>query len=116
MDSQDCTIRESASQRISVWPHVHVPDLHGHSRFFESRIDVIDWNGIKRVRRVAADIDDHPQPTSWASSIDLLMGHEWGYLRAQVNAIDENVNVQDLLEWSALGGFIQVPLENVVPI
>ena len=73
--------------------HVHVPNGHGHSGLLEGRVDIVDRNWVKRVRRVAAHIDDHPQPTSWTSSIDLLVRHERGYLRAQVNAVDEDVNV-----------------------
>jgi len=43
------------------------------------------------------------------------VGYERRYLRAQVDAVDENINVQNLLEWSAFGGFVQIPLENVIP-
>ena len=96
-------------------PYVHVPDGHGHGGFLESRIDVVDRNRVEWVRRVAAHVDDHPQPTTRTSSIYLLVGNEWRYLRVQVNGVDENVNVQYLLKRTTLGSFFQVPLENVLP-
>ena len=33
----------------------------------------------------------------------------------KVDAVDEDVNIEDLLEGSTLGCFFQIPLENVVP-
>ena len=116
MDSQGCTIQWiSFPTAIDIrMIGCHVPDSHGHGRLFESRVDVVDRNRIERVRRVATDIDDHPQPTSRTRSIDLLMRYERWYLRGQVDAIDKDVNVQDLLEWTTLGGLIHVPLEDIV--
>ena len=70
---------------------------------------------MERVRRIAAHIDDHPQPTSRTSNIDLLVRHERECLRAQVDAANKDVNIQDLFEWPTLGGFVQIPLENVIP-
>ena len=96
-------------------PYLHVPDGHGHGWFLESRIDTVDRNRVEWVRRVAAHVDDHPQPTTRTSSVYLFVGNEWRYLRVQVNGVDENINVQYLLERSTLGSFVQVPLEDVLP-
>ncbi len=43
------------------------------------------------------------------------MSQERGSLGAEIDAIDEDVDVKDLRERAAFGRFRHVPLENVVP-
>lgn len=43
------------------------------------------------------------------------MGDERGDLGREVNAVDKNVNIQNLREWSALGCLVEIPLKNIIP-
>jgi hypothetical protein len=40
---------------------------------------------------------------------------ERGNRRGEINAVDEHVNIENLLEGSAFGGFIEIPLDNILP-
>ena len=93
----------------------HLPDLGRDRRLCEGRVNRVYGNGIVRVRSVATDIDDNPQTSVLPRSSDLLLRHERGDRGTEIDAVDENISLQDLGERTALGRLIHVPLQNVIP-
>ena len=103
------------------WPFLHVsvvverrsPNFYRHSRLRKGRVDRVDGQGIVGIRRVAADVDSHAEPPTLTGRFDLLVRDERRDGRAEVYAIDEDVRIQDLLEWSSPGRLSHVPLQDV---
>lgn len=94
----------------------NVPDIrNGDRRFRERSVDVVDRNRVVRVRRIATDVDHDPQLARLASSSDRLGGDERGDLGREVDAVDEDVDVEDLLEGTTLSGLRHIPLHDVIP-
>lgn len=93
----------------------NVPDTrNGDRRFRECRVDVVDRDRVVRVCGIATDIDYDPQPARLSSSGDRFRGDEGGDLGREVDAVDEDINIENLLEGSALGGLCHIPLHDVI--
>jgi hypothetical protein len=45
---------------------------------------------------------------------DLIAGEEGRDRRIEIDAVDKNIDVQDLREWAAFGSFCKIPFENIV--
>lgn len=101
--------------KIRIGVKKHSPHINVHCRVGERRIDVVNWDRVIRVSRIAAHVHDDAQPSRCARGLYLLLGQEWRNRRREVDAVDEDVNVEDFLEGAALGSLLHVPLEDVVP-
>lgn len=64
---------------------------------------------------LARDIDDNAQSTISSSFGDEFRSDKLGNRLGEVDAVDENVDIEDFGEWAALGGFGHVPLDDVFP-
>lgn len=64
---------------------------------------------------LARDIDDNAQSTIRSSFGDEFRGDKLGNRLGEVDAVDENVDIKDFGEWTALGRFGHVPLDDVFP-
>ena len=68
-----------------------------------------------RASLLARNINDYCK-----TSTITCFGHKFGcdefgdWLR-EVDAVDEDINVDDLLERSSLGGLLHVPLDDIIP-
>lgn len=91
------------------------PKLDGDGRIREGGIDVVNGYGIERIGGVAADIHDEGQPPRLTRRFDLFFCDERRDGRGEVDAVDEDINVQDFLERATLGRLRQVPFEDVIP-
>jgi hypothetical protein len=84
-------------------------ELHGHGGFAESGVDVVDGDRVVRVGGVAGDVADDAQAARLGG--ERLGVDEGGDLGGQVDAVDEDVRLDDLLVGAGLGrGFGEVPL------
>lgn len=105
----------------------------------EGGVDRVDGDGVVRVGRaeeggfvslrsgffegkrkkkrdaLARDIDDNAQSTISSSFGDEFRSDKLGNRLGEVDAVDENVDIEDFGEWAALGGFGHVPLDDVFP-
>ena len=95
-------------------PIKHLLELDRHGRIREGGIDTIDGYRIERIGGVTADIHNDGQPSRLAGRVDLFFCEERRDGRREVDAIDEDVDVEDLSEWAALGRLRQIPLEDVI--
>ena len=91
-----------------------VPKLDGNGRIRKGGIDAINGYGVERIGGVTTDIDDNGQPPRWTRRADPFSGEERGDVRREIDAIDEDINIEDLLERPALGCLCHIPLEDVV--
>lgn len=64
---------------------------------------------------LARDIDDNAQSTIRSSFGDEFRSDKLGNRLGEVDAVDENVDIEDFGEWTALGRFGHVPLDDVFP-
>jgi hypothetical protein len=84
-----------------------------HGRLAESGVDVVDGDRVVRVGGVARDITDNAQAAR-------LSGQRFGVdegrnLGGEVDAVDEDIRLDDLLVWARLsGGLLDVPLDDVL--
>lgn len=92
-----------------------LPDIHGYRWIGEGCINVVDWDGIEGVCSIAAYINHHSKASLFTRLDDLLSCDKGGDLRREVDAVHKNVNIEDFLEWSALGRLIHIPFDNVIP-
>jgi hypothetical protein len=80
-----------------------------HGRFAEGGVDVVDGDGVVGVGGVAGDVTDDAQTARLGG--ERLGVDEGRDLGRQVDAVDEDVRLDDLLVWAGLGrGFGEVPL------
>lgn len=87
-------------------------ESHGHCGLGEGGVDVVDGDGVVRVGGVARDVADDAQATRL--SRQRLGVDEGGDLGGEVDAVDEDVRLDDLLVWARLGGgLLDVPLDDV---
>ena len=89
-------------------------ELDRHGRIQEGGIDTIDGYQIEWIGGVTADIHNDGQPSRLANRVDLFFCEGWRDGRREVDAADEDVDVEDLSEWAALGRLRQIPLEDVI--
>jgi hypothetical protein len=68
-----------------------------------------------RIGRIAADVHDNRQFALLARGDDLIASDEGGDRRIEINAVDKDINVQDLRERAPLGSLGKVPFEDIVP-
>jgi hypothetical protein len=83
----------------------------GDRRLVERRVDVVDGDGVVRIRGVAADIAHDAEFAVGGREAGAV--HERRDGVRQVDAVDEDVGLDDLGEGAALGCLVQVPLEDV---
>ena len=83
-------------------------------RIREGGIDIINGYGIERIGGVTADIHDDGQSSRLTRCGDLFFCEEGANVRREINAVDEDIDVEDLLEWPTLGCLRQIPLEDVI--
>jgi hypothetical protein len=84
-------------------------ERHGHGRLAEGGVDVVDGDRVVRVGGVAGDVADDAQAARLGG--ERLGVDEGRDLGGEVDAVDEDVGLDDLLVWAGLGrGFGQVPL------
>ena len=88
--------------------------VHRNCWLRECCVHVVDWYGIVWVGGVAAHINDDRQATR-CSRGNLFPSEERRNGRRKIDAVDEDVNIKDLLEWSALCCLSQIPFEDIVP-
>ena len=93
----------------------HVRYSRVDCRSIKSRVDGVDRNGVERVSGVTADIDNNCEAPRVPCFFEQLRRDERWDSRGEVNAIDENVDIEDLWERAALSRFLHIPLEDVVP-
>lgn len=86
-------------------------NLHWHSRLGECRGDSVDGNWVVGVRSVGADIADDPELAIW--TLQALHINKAGDLGHEVYAVDENVTLHNLREWSTFGSLCQIPLQDI---
>lgn len=91
------------------------PDINSNGRLVKGGVDVVDGYGVIRIRSVAADVDYHAQASVFASSNSCLTGDEVWDLGGQINAVDKDINVQNLRERASLCSLCHVPLEDIIP-
>lgn len=76
------------------------------------------WKGGERGKRdvLARDINDDAQSTISPSLGDEFRSDKLGNRLGEVDAVDENVDVEDFGEGTALGGLGHIPLDDIFPI
>lgn len=74
--------------------------------------DGVNWNWVVWVGGISADIADDRQRAAWGFQA-LVVNEVWN-LGGQVDAVDEDIAVDDLLEWSTLGSLGHIPLDDVL--
>lgn len=85
----------------------------GHCGLGEGGVDVVDWDGVVGVGGVARDIADNAQATRVGGQrLGVDEGRDLG---GEVDAVDENVRLDNLLVGTRLGrGLGKIPLEDVL--
>jgi hypothetical protein len=89
--------------------------VHGNRGLGEHSVDVVDGNRVVGVGRITADVDDDAQPAILSLCRDELTSEERRDWCREVDAVDEKVDIQDLLKRTALGCLRHIPLENIIP-
>jgi len=74
--------------------------------------DGVNWNWVVWVCGISADIADDRQLAVWGIQA-LGINEVWNF-GGQVDAVDEDIAVDDLLEWPTLGGLGHIPLDDVL--
>lgn len=92
----------------------HSPNLDGNCGLIECGIDIVNWDGIEGIGSIAADVDDNRQLSRFPSRGNGGMIDEVRDLRGEVNAVDKDVDVENLSEGTALGSLCQIPLEDII--
>ena len=80
----------------------------------EGGIDAINGYGIERIGGITADIHGDGQPSRLTRRVDLCLCEERRNQRREVDAVDEDIDIEDLLEWSTLGCLRQIPFEDII--
>jgi hypothetical protein len=112
-----CLTRQKTGQVVDAddaqWQTVAaLGESHGHCGLREGGVDVVDGDGVVGVGGVAGDVADDAQAAR-------LSGQRLGVderrdLGAEVDAVDEDVGLNDLLVRTRLGGgLLDVPLDDV---
>ena len=91
-----------------------LPNFDSHRGFVKCGIYIINWNRVMGICRVAADINNHGQAPLDSCFRNLFRIYEKGYLRCEIYAIDEYVNVKDFLKWTTFGSLFQIPLNDII--
>jgi hypothetical protein len=87
-------------------------ERHWHCGLAEGGVDVVDGDGVVRVGGVARDIADNAQAARL--SRQRLSVDEGRDLGGEVDAVDEDVRLNDLLVRARLGGgLLDIPLDDV---
>ena len=81
----------------------------------ERCVDVVNWNWIEGVRGVATDIDNHTELPLRPGCNHLFLRDKRRDFGCEINAVDKNIDIQDLLEWTTLCRLREIPLKDVVP-
>ena len=92
----------------------YLPNINRNRRFIECSIDGVDRNRIEGICCITADINNNTQPTGFARFGNRFMRDKWRDLRAEVNAVHKDINIEDFVKGATLGCLRQVPLEDVV--
>ena len=67
-----------------------------------------------RIGGITADIHGDGQPSRLTRRVDLCLCEERRNQRREVDAVDEDIDIEDLLEWSTLGCLRQIPFEDII--
>ena len=89
---------------------------HGHGGRVKRCIDGVYGDRVIWVCRVTAHVYRNAQLPTGACRSYLLWSEEGGDLARQIDAVDEDVHVQDLLEGATLCRLSHIPLDNVIPM
>lgn len=89
-------------------------NFSGNCRAVEGGVHIVNWYRVVGVGGIAADVDNNGETAILSSLDDLLGGDEGRDGRREIYAVDEDVDIQNLLEWSTLSGFSHIPLVDVV--
>jgi hypothetical protein len=112
-----CLTRQKTGQVVDAddaqWQTVAaLGESHGHCGLREGGVDVVDGDGVVGVSGVAGDVADDAQAARL--SRQRLRVDERRDLGAEVDAVDEDVGLNDLLVRTRLGGgLLDVPLDDV---
>lgn len=87
-------------------------ESHGHCRLREGGVDVVDGDGVVGVSGVARDVADDAQAARLSGQrLGVDEGRDLG---GEVDAVHEDVRLDDLLVGARLGGgFLDIPLDDV---
>lgn len=91
------------------------PNINSNGGLIKGGVDAIDGYGVVWVGGVAADINNDPQTPVLSGRNNGIPGDKVRDLRGEIDAVDEDVYVENLREGSALGGLVHIPLDDVVP-
>lgn len=89
-------------------------ELYADGRIRERGIDTINGYRIERIGSVTADVDDDSQPSRLTRRVDLCVREERRDGGREVDAVDEDVDVEDLLKRPTLGRLCQIPLDDLI--
>lgn len=78
----------------------------------EGGVDAVDWDWVVGVGGIAADINDNGQVA--LLGLERIGVDKWWNLGGQVDAVDENVGLDNLLEWATLCGLGHIPLDDIL--
>ena len=73
--------------------------------------ETVHWCGYS----LARDINDYCESPAVTCLGHEFRSDEFGDWLREVDTVDKDINIDDLLEWSALGSLLHIPLDNVVP-
>jgi len=71
--------------------------------------------GHKGADSLARNINDYCESPAVTCLGHEFRSDEFGDWLREVDTVDKDINIDDLLEWSALGSLLHIPLDNVVP-
>jgi hypothetical protein len=108
------SIRIGMFHNTRVRRRVNALDFHSDGRVCEPSVHIVDGDRIVRVCRIAAHIHDDLEATAWTGVVDEVVGNEVRDRCGEVDAVDEDVNIKDLLERTTLRSLCHVPLHNVI--
>jgi hypothetical protein len=82
------------------------PSAHGNRRFYKSGVDAVDWNRIEGVGCIATNVHHDGQLPLRPRCDNLILCYKGRYLTVEIDAVDEDVDVENFLERATLGGFV----------
>jgi hypothetical protein len=83
-----------------------IRDRNGDSWIRKGCVDAVNGDRVERVCGVAADINNDGQSAILACALELLRRYEGRNSGRKVNAVDKDVDIEDFLEWAALGRLV----------
>lgn len=87
-------------------------NIDRYSWLIESGSDSVDWDRVVGVGGIGRNIADDAELAILGSQA-LHVDKVWN-LRGKINAVDKDVTLHDLWEWSSLGSLSHIPLKNVL--